>query len=118
FDLAAVFAVQLKMVSTLSKQYGIPFAHDRGKAIIGSLVGGAVPAAGGPPLASAIKAIPVVGTTVGVIALPAVAGASTYAVGKVFIQHFESGGTFLDFNPDQVRTYYTEEFEKGRASTS
>jgi len=46
--------------------------------------------------------------------LPAVAGASTYAVGQVFIQHFESGGTFLDFDPEKVKGYFAEQFEKGK----
>ena len=29
-------------------------------------------------------------------------------MGKVFIQHFESGGTFLDFDPDKVRSYFSK----------
>jgi hypothetical protein len=32
----------------------------------------------------------------------------------VFIQHFESGGTFLDFNPDEVKEYFKAQFEEGR----
>ena len=46
--------------------------------------------------------------------MPAAAGASTYAVGQVFIQHFESGGTFLDFDPDKVKAYFAEQVEKGK----
>ena len=114
FDLAAIFAIQLKMVCALAKQYDLPFSEDRGKALIASLVGGAAPAAAAPAVASAIKTIPLIGTTVGAITSPALAGASTYAVGKVFIQHFESGGTFLDFNPEKVRDYYAENYDKAR----
>ena len=40
-------------------------------------------------------------------------GASTYAVGRVFIQHFESGGTFLTLDPDKVKAHYRAEFERG-----
>ena len=43
------------------------------------------------------------------------AGATTYAVGKVFIQHFESGGTFLNFNPDSVKEYYETMFKEGQS---
>ena len=46
--------------------------------------------------------------------MPVFAGASTYAIGKVFIQHFESGGTFLDFEPAKVRAYFSQQFDKGR----
>ena len=41
------------------------------------------------------------------------AGASTYAVGKVFTEHFASGGTFLTFDPEKVRKYYEQEFAQG-----
>ncbi len=41
-------------------------------------------------------------------------GASTWALGKVFIQHFESGGTFLDFKPEEVKEYFKAQFVEGR----
>jgi hypothetical protein len=44
------------------------------------------------------------------------ASASTYAVGRVFIQHFESGGTFLDFDPDKVRAHFEAEFKKAQTA--
>ena len=63
---------------------------------------------------SAIKVIPVIGTAVGVVSMPVMMGAFTYAVGKVFTQHFESGGTFLDFDPVSYRQYFREMFRRGR----
>ena len=36
-----------------------------------------------------------IGQSTGAITMPVIAGASTYAIYKVFVQHFESGGTFL-----------------------
>jgi uncharacterized protein (DUF697 family) len=113
-DLAAITAIQLKMVSALAKQYELPFSKQAGKAVVGSLIGGAVPNAAGGPIGSAVKAVPIVGQTIGAVTIPAFAGASTYAVGTVFINHFESGGTMLDFNPDKVREYYAEQYEKGK----
>ena len=115
-DMGAVLAIQLKMVAVLAKQYGQNFSKQAGKAFIGSLVGGFLPVAGASPLASLIKAVPLIGQTAGVLAMPALAGASTYAVGKVFVQHFESGGTFLNFDPEEVRSYYAEQLEKGKDS--
>jgi hypothetical protein len=43
-----------------------------------------------------------------------VSGASTYAIYKVFVQHFESGGTFLDLEPAKVKSYFSEQFAKGK----
>lgn len=72
-----------------------------------------LPSASTTLTASAAKAVPVIGQTAGVIAMPIVSGATTYAIGKVFIQHFASGGTFLTFNPEKVRDYYAEMFREG-----
>ncbi len=65
-------------------------------------------------LASVVKFIPVIGETAGVVAMPILAGATTYAVGKVFVQHFASGGTLLTFDPDKVKEYYAQMFEEGK----
>jgi predicted transcriptional regulator len=46
--------------------------------------------------------------------MAALSGASTYALGEVFKKHFETGGTFLDFDPERLRKYYNEKFEKGK----
>jgi len=38
----------------------------------------------------------------------AIHAASTYAIGKVFLQHFESRNTMLTSDPEKVRVYYAE----------
>ncbi len=113
-DIAALLAIQLTMVAKLARAYGQQFSRDRGKAFVGSLVGGVLPTAGAAPVSSLIKMVPLVGQLAGAMAMPVLAGASTYAVGRVFVQHFESGGTFLNFDPESVRGYYAEQFEEGK----
>ena len=113
-DLAAVVAVQLRMLSKLANHYGVPFKRDAAKSVVVSLLGDVlgVTLAGG--LASLVKFVPVLGTAVGIAAMPALAGAVTYAIGKVFVAHFETGGTFLDLDPKKVKGYFLEEFEKAK----
>ncbi|MDO9612620.1 MAG: hypothetical protein Q7J33_12405, partial [Serpentinimonas sp.] len=65
-------------------------------------------------LAWVLKFTPVLGPLVGIAVLPAVAAAGTFALGKVFITHFEAGGTFLKFDPKKVSGHFLEEFEKAR----
>ncbi|AFL68055.1 YcjF family protein [Sulfurospirillum barnesii] len=113
-DFIGVTSVQVDMLSTLAQYYGVTFKKEMAKNLIGSLVGGAVPAGLGMPIASILKGIPLVGQTVGALGMSMVAGASTYAVGRVFVQHFESGGTFLSFDPGAVREYFKEEFNIGK----
>lgn len=113
FDFAAITLLQLEMLRRLSKVYGIGFCAHTGKNLLGSLLGGGFSATLSPLVASSIKIIPVVGSTLGAVSMPVIAGATTYAVGKVFVQHLESGGTFLTFDPKAVKEYYAEQFKEG-----
>lgn len=111
-DMAATTGIQIKMLKNLADNYGIPFQADRGKSIIGALVGGVLPTRMAYGLSgSLIKAIPVVGGLLGMVTAPAFASASTYAIGKVFMTHFASGGTLLDFDPDKMRQHFVTEYE-------
>ncbi len=110
-DVFAVSALQLDMIRQLCKVYDIDFQETQGKAIVTSLTSTALARLGA---GSIIKLIPGVGTLLGGVTVSAFAGASTYALGEVFKKHFESGGTILDFDPDRLRKYYHEKFEKGK----
>ena len=98
-DLAAVGGVQIQMLRRISQIYSVPFSENRGKALIASLAGSMIPVSSAIGAASIIKSVPVVGTVISAIAMPALSAGATYAIGMVFIQHFASGGTLLDFNP-------------------
>jgi uncharacterized protein (DUF697 family) len=105
-DVAAVMAIQVNMVAALAEEHRQEFSREIGRAFVAALVCGSLPTALASPFARLIKTIPLIGQTAGVLAMPALAGASTYAVGKVFVQHFESGGTFRDFDPEAARARY------------
>ncbi len=112
-DLAGLAGTQLNMMRKLAKMYGIPFSENLVKQLIGALAGTGFSLPIERIVGSIVKIIPVVGSTVGALAMPIAAGSSTYAVGKVFVQHFESGGTFLTFKPEKVRAYYQSLCKEG-----
>lgn len=113
-DIAALTAVQLKMIHSLCRIYGVEFKEELGRSALTALVGGIVPLGASRVAVSAFKMVPVVGQITAMVTLPALSTASTYAVGRVFIQHFESGGTFLTFDPEKVRNYYEEQLKQGQ----
>lgn len=113
-DFMAVTAVQLEMIRRLSKLYEVDFRETEGKAAILALTSSGLARLSGRMLA---KMIPVIGTIVGGVAVSALSGASTYAVGEVFKRHFNKGGTFLDFDWASFKNFYNEKFEKGKAYT-
>ena len=116
-DLAAIGAVQTFLINDLCEIYGVEYKQQPVKNIIATLmtsVGTGTMATGA--VASLVKAIPGAGSVSGAIGLSAVAGASTYALGRVFIMHFESGGTLLDFDPEAMREYFHQQFQERRVS--
>lgn len=114
-DIAAITATQIQMVRELSALYGVPFQDHRGRSIIASLLGGVGAAAAGRGVfCSVLKAVPVIGTLGGLISVPIVAGSATYALGKIFVEHFEQGGTLLDFDPAPMRGYFEDRLKEGQ----
>jgi len=114
--MAAIAGVQLQMLRKLSEIYGVPFVDNRGKSVITSLVGAIVPhstaVTAGMTFGSLIKSIPGIGWTVGALTQPVFAAGVTYVVGKVFMKHFASGGTLLDFDPPDYKDFIKTQQEK------
>jgi uncharacterized protein (DUF697 family) len=104
-DVLAVGALQVQMLRRLSQIYNIEFSENRGKALIAALAGCMIPATSGMGAASALKAIPVINILAAGFVMPVLSAGATFAIGKAFIQHFESGGTLLDFNPPDYREF-------------
>jgi len=112
-DIVALTGVQLNLLRKLAKKYNVPFAKDKVKNILASLLGSGMSVPLATTLASLVKAVPIIGQTTGALAMPITAGAVTYAIGKVFTQHFASGGTFLNFDPEEVKEYYAQMLKEG-----
>jgi uncharacterized protein (DUF697 family) len=115
-DIVAVGGVQLEMLRRLSDIYGVPFVENRGKSLIASLAGSVLPASTATTTAmgitSALKSIPGIGTAISAFTMPVFSAGATYVIGKVFIQHFASGGTLLDFNPPDYREFIKAQKER------
>ena len=113
-DIVGIAAFQVKALKELSNLYGITFYEHKVKNSVASLLSGmGGPYLGGILFGSVVKFIPALGSVMGIASVPIAAGAVTYALGKVFIQHFESGGTFLDLNPEKVRAYFNSQIKVG-----
>lgn len=109
-DFFAVSAVQMDMIRRLANIYGVDFSEKEGKALISSLTSAGLARLG----ARLVKFIPGAGSIVGAVTLSVLSGASTYALGNLFKEHFETGGTILDFDPKRVKDKYDDLFEKGK----
>lgn len=114
-DLAAVSGTQIKLIKSLADLYGVEFSEHRSKSIISALLGSVVPnSLSYGMLGSIVKAVPIIGTIGGSVSMALFSGAATYAIGQVFNQHFNAGGTLLDFDPVSVNDFFKQKFEEGK----
>lgn len=107
-------SIQRIMLYRLSVLYEVPFKKHLVKAFLGTLMGSMASGMAAPIAGSAIKLIPGIGSLFGGAGMATLGGASTYAIGKVFKQHFEQGGTLEDFDPYKVEDELGNELEKGK----
>ena len=110
-DIAILGAIQLRMINKLASLYEVDFSEQRAKAIIGSLAGISLAATTGGLLRSLV---PGIGRAVFGLASLTLPAASTYALGHVFIKHFDSGGTFVTFDEERAKKDYEEKLVEGK----
>ncbi|NDD29529.1 MAG: DUF697 domain-containing protein [Proteobacteria bacterium] len=113
-DLVAATGIQLAMVRAVANIYDVPFKQEAAREVITTLITGIGTRSLGLGVAlSFVKLVPGVGTALGMVSLPVITGGLTYAVGKVFIMHFEAGGNLLNLDAKKMRAYFKQQFEEG-----
>ena len=103
-DAVLIGGVQLRMLAQLARLYGVPFEKVRVVSLVSALFGGWTPYTISIGVAgAAARMAPGFGTLIGIATSVGTSTLATEAIGKIFIQHFEEGGTFLDFEPRKYR---------------
>lgn len=118
-DIVASIGIQIALLKRLTDVYEVPFSEHAARGVVTSLLGGVgAGALAGGIFMSAMKLLPGAGTLFGVVSMPISLAAVTYAVGKLFIAHFELGGTLADFNAAAQRPYFKDLVQRGRRVAS
>ncbi len=118
-DLAAAVGTQVTLVKRLCDLYEVPFSESRTRGIVTSLFG-TLGVAGSALIigASFSKLIPGSGTALGMLSLPLMSAAYTYAIGQIFIGHFEIGGGLADFESQKYSSYFQELYKRGKENAA
>ena len=95
-NVASITAVIVRMVKRLSDLYGIPFERDRARAIVVGLMGGAMPTGLGAVTTSTLFYIVPGSGLVGLAVSSIAAVACTRSIGRIFVEHFETGSSLHD----------------------
>jgi uncharacterized protein (DUF697 family) len=105
-DLVLVSAIQSRMVYHLAEVYGQPLTARRFLEVAGALGLGMLLRQGTRML---LKFIPYIGTAAGVVAGSALAGASTFALGKAFCYYYQAVHQGHVPRTDELRRYYRDQ---------
>ena len=93
---AAITALMVRMVKSLSELYGVPFERSRTRAVVVALMGGALPT-GFATIATSTLSYVVPGLNlIGLAVASVTSGAYARSIGQLYIEHFESGAA-VDF---------------------
>jgi len=107
--------LQYKMVREIADYYGIKHSKLLGTALITSLI---IRLRGFLPFAKAkkglINKLPGMNILNQVMSYPNYAAAFTFALGKIFQEHFEQGGDFLNFDSNSKRNTYLRFFDEAK----
>jgi len=120
-DVALVLFIQLRMLRALANHYGVPFSEYRTKSILVALLSGCATegASKGAFISTILGSVPVVNAfaaflkfyvpfKLGIV----VAGASTYAVGRLFAQNFAMGER-LDAESVKFKQFFNDQMKIG-----
>ncbi len=110
-DAVLLSGVQSRMVYHLAELYGQPLSAKRFWEIVSTLGTGQVLRQAGRGL---IKLIPGIGTILGSVAGGAMAGASTFALGKAFCYYYQSVHKGHVPKPEDLKRYYHEQFTEAQ----
>ncbi len=105
-DLVLISGVQTRMVYHLARLYGQPLTGKRFLEVAGTLGFGILLR---QATRGALKFIPGLGTVVGSVAAGALAGASTFALGKAFCYYYQAVHQGHVPRAEELRKYYKEQ---------
>jgi uncharacterized protein (DUF697 family) len=112
-DGVVLIDIQWNLICRLANHYGVPIQQAY-KAVLVSAVGGSLPVLLAGIGCSLLKLIPGFGQVAGTLALSNFGAAFTYATGKIFMTHFEHGGTMTDFRANTFKQQFRIEFSRGK----
>ena len=111
-DQLALMALEVKMVHDLARHYDVPFKANVVRALIASLLSGLTGGLLANGLYSLARVVPVLGTLAGAGGVALSFASVTYAVGTVFIKHFEANGTLLTVDTEWFKTMFHKELNQ------
>lgn len=98
-DVAALAGIHIALIKELCEHYDVDFTEHTARNVLIGVAGSIVPGTVGSILGRKILgALPITGALFGWALMSAGSAAFSYGIGRLFIEHFEGGGTLLSFD--------------------
>jgi uncharacterized protein (DUF697 family) len=112
-DIAGISGTQVSMVVALCKHYNVPVSEKWVRAILSAIAGGVAPwAVTSGVVSTFLKGVPGWGLGVGFVGMAGLSNLASWTIGKLFIEHFEAGGTLEDVDTAAMKASLSEEMKK------
>jgi len=102
-NVATVSAIIVRMVTSLSSLYGVPFERNRARAIVIGLMGGVMPTGLATVATSTLIYVLPGYNLLGMAVSSVTASVSARSIGQMLIEYFEKGSTLIDFSSPASR---------------
>ena len=107
-DVAALAAIHVGLIKELCEHYDIDFTEHTARNILIAVAASVVPGTVGSLVSRKILGVlPVTSALFGWTLMSAGSAAFSYGIGRLFIEHFEGGGTLLSFDHHRLHAVPT-----------
>lgn len=102
-DVAALGGVHVSLIRDLTRHYGGEFSEQAARGVVVAIGASILPGTLGTVAGhKALGLLPFITPGAGLLVMSAASAATSYAVGSIFVRHFEAGGTLASFNIDSL----------------
>ena len=108
-DVTALATIHMALIKELSDHYDVEFSQHTARNIVIAIGASLVPGSVFSIVTSkAMKFVAFATKVISAFGLSALSVAVTYAIGRMFVRHFEQGGTLLDFDLEKLHKFASE----------
>lgn len=98
-DVAALGGLHVSLIRDLTRHYGGEFSEQAARGVVVAIGASVIPGTIGTIAGhKALGLLPFITPGAGLLVMAASSAATSYAVGSIFVRHFETGGTLASFN--------------------
>ena len=116
-DTVALAAVHVELIRQITHYYGKDFSEHAARNLLIAIGTSLIPGSLGSVVSRrVIRALPLVAHGFAIAAMSAFSALVSYALGTLFVEHYESGGTLQTFDVERLHRVFSRSTAQAKAS--